>query len=135
MRSFVLFVIVLSFTFSCMNKSIQYEYADGSGNRYIITQGTLSYIPVTPEESSSGMYSGGDPKEILLKGNQYNAIRSLLDNAITKNLSSSIHMDGRVKMSGLISVVDQEGRREYILKPGSEELKAIEALLSEMLEQ
>jgi hypothetical protein len=117
-----------------MNNTRQYEYGDGSGNRYVLTSSTLSYVPVRVEESSSGTYSGGDPKEILLKGNQFNSIRELLDKAISKSLSSSIHIEGRAKMSGVISVLDKNERKEYILKPGSEEMKAIEALLKELLE-
>jgi hypothetical protein len=132
MRLLVPFIAILLFTSSCMNKSIQYEYADGSGNRFLITPTNLSYVPVTPAESSTGRYSGGDPNEIPLKADQYNAIRSRIDSAVIKHLTSSVHI-GRVKMSGLITVVEDGKRREYILKPGSEELKAIEALLSDLL--
>ncbi len=134
MRQFLFLFIISYLAFSCMNNTRQYEYGDGSGNRYVLTSSTLSYVPVRVEESSSGTYSGGDPKEILLKGNQFNSIRELLDKAISKSLSNSIHIEGRAKMSGVISVLDKNERKEYILKPGSEEMKAIEALLKELLE-
>ena len=124
MRQFI-FLLITYLSFSCTNNPTQYEYADGSGNRYILTPTSLSYIPVKPGESSSGTYSGGEPKEILLKDGQFNSIRTLLDNAIN---NTSIHIQDRVKMSGAISIVYKKERKQYILRPGSEELKAIEEL-------
>lgn len=35
-------------------------YVDGSNNRYEIGR-HLRYVPITPEQSNTGMYSGGDP--------------------------------------------------------------------------
>jgi len=36
-------------------------YSDGNANTWIISPSGLEYIPVTPQESSSGIYSGGVP--------------------------------------------------------------------------
>lgn len=131
MRQFMPLIIIPLLTFSCANRPTQYEYADGSGNRYILTTSSLSYIPVKPEESSSGIYSGGEPKEILLKETQFNSIQALLLNAVSNR---SIHMQERVKMSGLITIVHKEERKQYILQPGSEGQTAIETLLKRILE-
>jgi hypothetical protein len=132
MRQFMFLLIITLLIFSCTNRTTQYEYADGNGNRYVLTSSSLSYIPVKPEESSSGRYSGGDPKEILLKDDQFNSVQTLLRNAIS---NSSNHIQNRVKMSGLITVVYKEEHKQYILQPGSEELRAIEAILKEVLDQ
>ena len=48
---YLFFALFLSFT--SMNTQIQYEYADGSGNTFLLSSLTLEYVPVTPERSSS----------------------------------------------------------------------------------
>jgi hypothetical protein len=40
---------------------MSFTFVDGNANRFTLTTTTLTYRPITPEESSSGMYSGGDP--------------------------------------------------------------------------
>jgi hypothetical protein len=53
-----------------------YQFVDGNGNRFVITKEkliTLQYLPITPLESSSGVYSGGEKKTVFLKQDQYNA--------------------------------------------------------------
>ncbi|WP_432411560.1 hypothetical protein [Rasiella sp. SM2506] len=36
-------------------------YLDQNNNRYLITQDSFQYFPITEKESSSGTYNGGDP--------------------------------------------------------------------------
>ena len=54
----------------------QVTYADGSGNHYTFSCASpdesahFTYAPVTPERSSSGIYSGGQPAAGQLTGAQ-----------------------------------------------------------------
>jgi hypothetical protein len=54
-----------------MSTPTHYQYADGSANVYIIKADSLEYIPVTPEESATGMYSGGEPKKAVLTPEEF----------------------------------------------------------------
>lgn len=127
MRSFILILLV---NLSCMNSDFRYVYADGSANRYIITSETLEYDPVTPEESSTGTYSGGDPKTISISAEQFEAISRLLDDEV-KN--KAVHIEDRMKTSGAISVTRGSASTQVILAPGCAEKGAIESLLKKML--
>src|SRR6186713_2728744 len=69
---------------ACMS-SISYQYADGSANVYIIKPDSLEYIPVKPEESSTGFYSGGDPKKIALKPEEFRNVQAMLEVAKKKH--------------------------------------------------
>ena len=125
--NFILFMFILS---SCMSQSIHYEYADGSANRYVITSTQLEYIPVKPEESSTGMYSGGDPKKVTLNPEQYEAIQGVLEKAIN---TPSIHIADRMKTSGLIVRIKGDETAHYVLQPQSEAIQEIENLLKRIL--
>lgn len=112
-----------------MNPS-HYQYADGNGNGYLLTSSTLEYIPVKPEESSSGFYSGGEAKTVSVTANQFTALQSLFEKAMN---NSAIQIDERIKMSGVITHIRGDQQTKYILKPGSAELTAIESGLTEII--
>lgn len=115
---------------SCMKSPTQYEYSDGSANRYVITENTLEYIPVKPEESSTGMYSGGEPKLVSITNDQYKTVASLFETAFE---NTNAHMTDRPKMSGLIVSITGNTSQQAILKPNSEEKTNIESQLKVML--
>lgn len=106
-----------------MSQSPIFEYADGNANRYILTNNQLEYIPVKPEESSSGIYSGGTPISITItqeKRHQIQeAIQLLIDNP-------KLHLPNRVKMSGLLR--NRTENVSVIIKPGPE-LSTLDSLL------
>lgn len=58
-----------------MNLSIEYEYSDCNANRYILTVDSLEYTPVQHHESSTGFYSGGEPKKKSITPQTYELIR------------------------------------------------------------
>lgn len=120
------------FTFSCMNPPMHYTYADGSGNRYILSPISLEYDPVTPEESSTGMYSGGEPKTVTITAEQFLRAQTVLQSAIN---NTAIHIPDRIKTSGAISVVDKNETKGYVIQPGCPEKVAIEQTLKEILSQ
>ena len=128
-RTLIIFFPLL-ISFSCMNNSLQFEYADGNGNIYTITSSTLSYIPLKPEESSSGTYSGGSAKSIPITADEFGQISTILMKAVNNKAS---HISDRVMMSGAISVIDGSNKKRYVIAPGSVEQKDIESTLKEIL--
>jgi hypothetical protein len=125
-----LLLILTTLIPGCMNTSVQYEYADGSANRYIITPTLLTYDPVKPEESSTGMYSGGEPAEVSLSKEEFEALQSLFDMAIA---NTAVHINDRIKTSGMITVITGTEPNHYILTPGCAEMIALEAKLKGFL--
>ncbi|TET61649.1 MAG: hypothetical protein E3J52_00735 [Promethearchaeota archaeon] len=107
-----------------------YNYLDGNGNKYIISNELIEYIPVKPSFSSSGVYNGGDYIKKEISEIQYNKLATSLNIAI-KN--KKCHIKNRVKMSGLIVIQEENKEKAYILSPGSEEISKIENLLKNMI--
>lgn len=123
----------LFFTFiltACMSNST-YQYADGSANVYIITSDSLEYIPVKPEESSTGMYSGGEPKKTALSIQEFRNVRSMLE---TAKKNHAIHIPDRIKTSAMITILSGDEKTNFILKPGCKEITAIETQLKKLLQ-
>jgi len=72
---------------------------DGSGNGYACehtasSPARCSYRPVTPAQSSTGRYSGGDPWEVALEPAQIDALWREVD-AASRNTAG--HTDARAK--------------------------------------
>jgi hypothetical protein len=126
-----LYLGLLLLTGSCMKSPTHYEYSDGSANQYVITETTVEYVPVKPEESSTGMYSGGEPKLVSITKEQFESMTKLFETAFE---NTSAHMTERPKMSGLITSMTGKELRQAILKPNSEEKKVIEETLRDMLD-
>jgi hypothetical protein len=129
MKLFCLSLLLLAG--SCMKSPTQYEYSDDSANRYVITETMVEYIPVKPEESSTGMYSGGEPKLVSITKEQFESMTKLFETAFE---NTSAHMTDRPKMSGLITSMTGKELRQAILKPNSKEKKAIEETLKAILD-
>lgn len=128
-RSYLMFVGLFCLLLtSCMNSSIEYEYADGSGNRYVLTADSLEYIPVKPHESSTGIYSGGEPKKVSINPKTYNLIKQTLDAALS---NKTIHTDQRAKKTGLITVKSK--KQQAIISSGPE-VDFIDSLLKKTLD-
>jgi hypothetical protein len=113
-----------------MNTQPQYEYSDGNSNLYVLTASELKYIPVKPENSSSGMYSGGDAKSKNITSSQYDELHTLFEEVFTKTV---IHIENRVMMSGQITSVEGSTKKKCILKPSSPEIAQIEEALKNIL--
>lgn len=118
-------------TLACMSTSTHYQYADGSANVYVITADSLEYVPVKPEESSTGMYSGGEPKKVALKSEEFRNVRAMLEAAKKKH---EIHIPDRIKTSGMITSISGAEEIHFILKPGCAEITTIESTLKTLLE-
>src|SRR5688572_24683607 len=112
------------FNFACMSTTSYYKYADGSANVYVLTGTVLEFDPVQPEESSTGTYSGGDPKTVTLTTSQADSLRALMDQAFNH---TAVHIPDRVKGSGRISIGSDKQSKHCILVQGCEDIKIIEA--------
>jgi len=125
-------IIIFLIVSSCMNTTTapSYEYADGSANLYIITTKQIKYIPVKPEESSSGVYSGGEPKTVALTSAQYKTLQTLFEKAIR---NEDAHIKNRVMMSAIVSSISSDHKKQCILTPGSEDIAVIEQALKSIV--
>jgi hypothetical protein len=94
------------------------------------TPNTLEYDPVTPEESSTGMYSGGDPVTVSITSEQFESIRNLIHGAIS---NQAVHIKDRIKTSGAIDLVEGQTHKHVILDPKCAEKAAIENLLKKVI--
>ena len=115
------------------NQKEIYEYADGSGNRYIIKNDLkifIEYIPIKPHLSSSGFYDGGDYKKKEITKNDFNNISTIFEKALR---SKENHIKSRIKTSGLLSLQIENKKKSCILKPNSKDLHEIETLLKDIL--
>ena len=126
---FILFINLL--ITACMSTSTTHQYADGSANVYIIKSDSLEYIPIKPEESSTGFYSGGDPKKVSVTLDEYRSLRGMLEGAKKKH---EIHIPDRIKTSGMITTFSGNEKTHFILKPGCKEITEIEAALKKLLD-
>lgn len=125
-------IIILTISGCKSHEMIIYSYSDGNNNTYEIKKWELAYKPVTPIESSSGTYSGGQPKTIKLTQADYDKVIDILNKAIE---DKSMHIDERVMMSGMIRVEKKGGNQFYILGARSQSKYEIEKLLKEILER
>ncbi|NJM24758.1 MAG: hypothetical protein HC859_03810 [Bacteroidia bacterium] len=107
-----------------------YQYADGNGNRYVVTPGTLEYIPITPRESSSGTYSGGEAMTTVLPEENYAAICTVFDKVLA---DKSQHISERLMMSGKLTKNSATGSWTIILRPGSPAQREVEEILARAL--
>ncbi|MCU0447450.1 MAG: hypothetical protein MUE85_21340 [Microscillaceae bacterium] len=108
-------------------KNIPYYYIDGSNNKYIIQTDSLEYVPIRPEQSSTGMYSGGEPAKKALKPEDYQKILLEFDKIFA---NTELHIEDRIKTSG---VLDLGNKKTVIFKDGKEK-QQLEALLKQLLQ-
>ncbi len=109
----------------------KYIYHDGSGNGYIIENKTITYDPVTKEESSTGEYSGGTPatKELSLSD-----LRKVND-AFTEVMSiKEIQIENRIMTSGQLQIIEGDQKKKVIISKGKE-MNDLEVFLKRLLEK
>ena len=122
-----LFIFVSYFNAMAQKKTItSYKYIDGSNNTYIISSKSVEYVPITPENSSSGMYSGGKPFNVAISAEQATEITNLLADAL-KN--KEIQLETRPKGAGTIIKITGKSSKTIILKMNASEKLAIEKWL------
>lgn len=95
------------------------RFADGSGNVYSFTsndgRGRLVYSPVTPANSSSGLYSGGEAVDVEVSVEKntelWNRVKLLQDD-------KGLHAAGRSMGSGSFRIADPDGNASFLVSMG-----------------
>jgi hypothetical protein len=96
-------------------------YADGSANVYRLTQPDASapihfeYVPVRPEQSSSGMYSGGDPKQADFAADDAR-VDEVWRRVEALEGDHAIHTEERAKRTGRFGITTPAGERGFIVR-------------------
>jgi len=102
------------------------SYSDGSANQYRFEKKTkyesisFVYHPIRPEESSTGLYSGGEPRKGHLTAKQ---ARELLKKLKRLESDPSLRVQERGKGTGAFTIGTPEGTRSFILGARPELLK------------
>ena len=115
------------------NQNEIYEYADGSGNKYIIKKDLkifIEYIPIKPHLSSGGFYDGGDYKKKEITKLDFNKMISIFKEALRNKES---HIESRIKTSGLLTLQVENKKKSCILKPNSKDLREVEKILQDIM--
>ena len=101
-----------------------YEYVDGNGNLYAINHTSIVYDPVTPEESSTGTYSGGEPYVASLEQKQFDQIESVFKKVISQKEDQT---DTRSMGTGTLVILP--AKITYLFRMNSASKKEIEDVI------
>ena len=97
------------------------RYSDGSANAYRIDGdgdgATFDYDPVTPERSSTGMYSGGDPRKGRLDAAR---VAQLWAQVRALEAKTALHVEDRAKGTGVFAITEAGATRTFIIARGPE---------------
>ena len=110
------------------------DIADGAANAFHFTRADdgrvrFVYVPVTPAESSSGLYSGGPPRREELAANDARLVE-LWDLLGRLEANQAIHTPDRNKGTGAIAWDGPAGKRDFIIQMGAAPLNELLALLA-----
>jgi hypothetical protein len=126
----ILFVLFTALLFK-VNAQITYMYSDGNSNAYSIKETELKYDPVSKEESSSGHYSGGEAKVIIITPHELNKLTVLFEEVMA---DSSCQQTKRSMGSGLLIRYNKTtAEKKVIIKFKSEQLRKVDLALNELL--
>jgi hypothetical protein len=106
------------------------EYSDGNGNYYKISENCIVYKPITMAMSSSGTYDGSPPAEKEITLQDLETLRQQFEE-IFKN--KEIQIKFRMKTSGKLTVIKENGEKKSVIIKRSEEQKKLESALKGLL--
>jgi hypothetical protein len=129
MKKLIFILITLPFLVQCKTQQkntvmSSYEYVDGNGNLYAISTTSIVYDPVTPEESSTGTYSGGEPYIASLEQKQFDQIEAVFKKVISQ---TSDQTSNRSMGSGTLVLLP--AKTTYIFSMNSASKKEIEEVI------
>ncbi len=84
-----------------VKEPVKINFVDGNNNEYLIEPDRINYQAVTPQESSSGVYDGGDSTEIPIEKEDFMNAYFLAENAF---VNQQLHLINRVKNSVIIKI-------------------------------
>lgn len=98
-------------------------YSDGAANQYTFSQASpggdvaFDYAPVTPETSSTGSYSGGEPHKAQLRSDDAR-VAELWQRVERAEKDTASHAESRDKGTGAFTIATPAGRRSFIVEMG-----------------
>lgn len=123
----ILFLLIILIQCKAQQKEstmTSYEYVDGNGNLYSISNFSIMYDPITPKESSTGMYSGGDAYTIKIEQKHFDKMEMVFKKVIENKSDIS---ETRSKGTGVLIVFPS--KRTYIFKMNSPSKKEIDDII------
>lgn len=130
-RRYILIIVFIHFS-QLLLSQISYMYSDGNMNSYTVKEFEVRFDPVQKEESSSGMYSGGEPKVKVITPHELLKLTVLFEEAIS---DSSAQQPKRSMGSALLIRYNKTTvEKKIILKIGSSHKTKIEEQLKAFLE-
>jgi hypothetical protein len=111
-------------------KNISLHYSDGNGNIWKISSDSVRYLPIEPEISSSGVYSGGESKIKVLGKDDFLQVFNEFD-LIFKN--KEIQIPNRIMTSGMLIISEKEKPDRILIFKDGLEMKRLEALLNKLI--
>ena len=94
-------------------------YHDGSNNGFRFWQEAeneatrFEYSPITPETSSSGIYSGGEPRQGPMNNEHVDELWRWIEQLES---DTSLHTASRMMRTGAFTVTTASGTRRFIIK-------------------
>ena len=97
-------------------------YADAAGNVYrFLSQAhggiLFEYLPVTPERSSTGSYSGGEARRVLLRDDDAR-VAELRRRVQQLESADTLHAPERTKGTGAFAIGTRSGERHFTIERG-----------------
>jgi hypothetical protein len=128
MKSF----LIIAFSILAFNlQAQQFIFSDGNANSYLIFADKIKFDPVTSGNSSSGVYTGGEPKTKNISKEDFQKIKDLFEKAFN---AKTDHTKARVMQSAvLIEKKGKKTQRQIILQPNSDHIDKIEEFLKTLL--
>ncbi len=130
-HSFLIMLLFFPFFQTIGTPQPEYKIADGSGNQYFITTKEIEYIPVKPENSSTGMYSGGEYVKKTITPEQYSELVKKVE-AVEEN--KQLRIKDRIKGSFAISIVHGAKEKSFLVNRGGTEISALEQYLKQLIQ-
>lgn len=103
---------------------------DQNNNLYLISAAELAYKPIKKEQSSSGIYSGGEPQTKVLTEEEWVEIQGLVQ-AILDNVS--IQTDQRRMLTSALNITFGSDQKERYIITRSDELRNLLTYLNALL--
>lgn len=102
----------------------EFDYIDGNNNIYHISPRLLNYEPITPNQSSSGIYSGGHAVKKQLSNKNY----QLLINTVQAALNNKT-IQIKQRLMGSAMIVYDNKKTTVLLKHDAKETQSLDLLL------
>lgn len=125
-RILLLFALVFTVSFNMFGQGMEKEVSpidkiqfwDGNNNYYVVLPFKINYSPITPEESSTGEYSGGKAQSSKMKEGDF---EKLAEDVKKIYDDEEIRIEKRTKGSVKLQIEHQNGLVEFVyIGPGKD---------------